>query len=555
LQDPYDELDMYGKVDGIADMASTSAIVAARSFESRAADFASRPGHQTSRRGVFWRPASVLARVARALRLRRNSLAGKSFFSACSAVWDALCTTFQYQQVPAVTAVRQSRAQKRPCHEAGMCICNARGAMLQRFCRRLDEVAKIFFGKGKPLRPLFGQARVAYLFVAQAREQYDQDPEGEVEAVTFFHVSDHSYTPWESMSQMMGCDVAFATMGGGPPSLLALKLSLVYYRRYFMADLFDLSLRWCVAAYTTEHHATMSPIFRPDRLQLSLLRDESGAALHEVWCPWRKPGKRRQRQQKRAANPGLLAALEADLAEVEQDSDCSGPDPPGVNEGMCDESSHASEADSIDDGGGPPDDPGGTRADSNESESDSRPSSTSSSPSSASSVCSMIEGTVGTNAAASGVAASGVAASGAAQDLPDAVGEAEGLLPVPRSLAPITVQIGAGLDTSTIVSYTSGQIYAYCRGGGHGARCCKSRKGHAGRSPATGRPLGYLMWWLQQGSDHDTAGDHSRAVAPTWAERRAARTLLQQVPGAQVLFQCERKQRDDEGDSEPEGLP
>ena len=193
------ELDMYGKVDGIADMDSTSATVAARPFESRAAGFASRPGHQTSRRGVFWRPASVLARVARALRLRRNSLAGKSFFSACSAVWDALCTTFQYQEVPAVTAMRQSGAQRRPCHEAGMCICNARGAMLQRFCRRVDEVAKIFCGRGKPLRPLLGQARVAYLFVAQARELHDQDPEGEVEAVTFFHVSDHSYTPWESM--------------------------------------------------------------------------------------------------------------------------------------------------------------------------------------------------------------------------------------------------------------------------------------------------------------------------------------------------------------------
>ena len=63
------------------------------------------------------------------------------------------------------------------------------------------------------------------------------------------------------------------------------------------------------------------------------------------------------------------------------------------------------------------------------------------------------------------------------------------------------------------------------------------------------------MWWLQQRHEHAAAAAHLADVAPTWAQRRAARDQLKALPGSYALLALERPVRDGEAGSEPDDLP
>lgn len=89
---------------------------------------------------------------------------------------------------------------------------------------------------------------------------------------------------------------------------------------------------------------------------------------------------------------------------------------------------------------------------------------------------------------------------------------------------------------------------AICSCPGHRARCVKTRTTVAGRRAGQGRPLGYLLAWLDMGPTCADGNAHSDVKSIDVTERRAARRKY----NAEVrdLAAFEREQSGDE--SEPE---
>lgn len=112
-----------------------------------------------------------------------------------------------------------------------------------------------------------------------------------------------------------------------------------------------------------------------------------------------------------------------------------------------------------------------------------------------------------------------------------------------------------------IAYYASGEFYAYCDDpihtmdaeGGNSTRCIRSRVGRPGRVRHQGRPLGFLVAWLQGCALFADADDH-KGFKPSFADRRAARNAFKEIPGAEPLLGSERPRRDDEADSEPDNF-
>ena len=516
-------------------------------------------------RVLQWRPIGVCERVQKAMRLRRATLPGHHFFKACSAVWDNICKTTQYEESPTVTELRKTKGGASICNKAGMCICNERGLLLQRLGNKVDTAVKKHFGMKAmaSVRQKLGRAEASLLFVGQTKAQWqagqDSGEPGKIEKFMCINVSEHSYSPWLSAYQKLHVDVPLAELAI-PPAELQPKLSLAFLRKYFMLDEFDIALRWRVATYTNFDSSRMVPHFLPDRMEMALRRIEGLEDYQEVWCPWRKPG------GGGGAGAGAGAAAWAlALADLEEGAAAE------AVEGAEESAEDAAEDGEEDPGGeeevvdGEIDDPLRDSADEAFAE-DAASAALASEESSVGSVLGLLADVIGDEGGDE------------ADDEADADDEAEAADPgggaaaaaapvaamapaaIIRLPADTVVAVEEGIGPSTLVYYsTSGLFYAYCRRCGHGARCCKNRKSLEGRSPAAGRPLGFLYWWLLQRLQHldgeDCGKAHRADCNPTWVQRREARDALKLVPGADQLFAAERDQRGDEPDSEPEVCP
>ena len=126
-----------------------------------------------------------------------------------------------------------------------------------------------------------------------------------------------------------------------------------------------------------------------------------------------------------------------------------------------------------------------------------------------------------------------------------------------EDLAPFSVETEASIaiqfQAGRIVYYFGEErFYAECVKHGAGCRLGRGRRRYAGSDPAAGRPLGLLVAWLIIGTAEchaDPLGAHDF----DWETRRDCREYLHSIPGAEKLFEKERKQ--DEPTSEPEGDP
>lgn len=115
------------------------------------------------------------------------------------------------------------------------------------------------------------------------------------------------------------------------------------------------------------------------------------------------------------------------------------------------------------------------------------------------------------------------------------------------------LRVCVGLGNSYIAHYERPkQFYAVCLHAGH-EKCRLTRTSNPGAQPASGRPLGYLMAWLDAAASYDDAFDHRQRCLPTCGDRRAARSRLHGVSGSGDVFARERPRRQDT-DSEPEEL-
>jgi hypothetical protein len=82
--------------------------------------------------------------------------------------------------------------------------------------------------------------------------------------------------------------------------------------------------------------------------------------------------------------------------------------------------------------------------------------------------------------------------------------------------------------------------------------CRKVAKASFGRKRGQGRPLGFLMSWLQQHHRHGDSTSHIHGTYVTYAMRIEGRNFLKTLAGCEQLFDREALKADVDGESEPE---
>ena len=89
----------------------------------------------------------------------------------------------------------------------------------------------------------------------------------------------------------------------------------------------------------------------------------------------------------------------------------------------------------------------------------------------------------------------------------------------------------------------------------HGPTCRRQRQTTAGRLGA-GRPLGALLAWLGEASDHRTQIEHVCAATHSKRVRVDARRWFGTLPGSQHWLTLERQREPDSGEpEEPDNIP
>ena len=83
----------------------------------------------------------------------------------------------------------------------------------------------------------------------------------------------------------------------------------------------------------------------------------------------------------------------------------------------------------------------------------------------------------------------------------------------------------------------------------------RTRRGGASGKASTGRPIGFLIAWLMRQGAEDSRPQHCSHNDIPFAERRAARTFFNSLPGSATFLERnpEREVHPDESDSEPGG--
>ena len=97
---------------------------------------------------------------------------------------------------------------------------------------------------------------------------------------------------------------------------------------------------------------------------------------------------------------------------------------------------------------------------------------------------------------------------------------------------------------------TSQQFTAFCTIPEH-LDCRKSRTAKASdRNKSQGRPLGFLVAWLKQGTSYPNKKEHVHYCSPNYSNRCEGRQHFNTLPGANSFAKYERIQREGE-DPEP----
>lgn len=137
--------------------------------------------------------------------------------------------------------------------------------------------------------------------------------------------------------------------------------------------------------------------------------------------------------------------------------------------------------------------------------------------------------------------------------------------PAPPEDAPRSVDRPVGISRSTanrdvmdIPPYGELHFYhltdnmvAFCgkRTGEHADGCRKQATTNP-KSRGSGRPIGYLVWWLMQSSKFKNRLAHVHCASAPWQERKNARDFFESLPGSDRFASYERKKKARE-DAEP----
>ena len=85
----------------------------------------------------------------------------------------------------------------------------------------------------------------------------------------------------------------------------------------------------------------------------------------------------------------------------------------------------------------------------------------------------------------------------------------------------------------------------------HGSECRRQRQTTAGRKYGSGRPIGALVAWLQDGVNHSTQAEHVACGTASFQKRKEAREFFVRQGGSDRFLAYEREAKAAEGGDEP----
>lgn len=486
-----------------------------------AADILPQPSGDHDLRMWSFQPKGVVQVAAQCASVRGELGVGQALKGALLRKWEhrheMLCHTAQ----EACTTRRKTTS---PCEDAGVCLCSEDGKELRHVTSRFSEAAKELCPASCGLRQELAACNLAYHLVGCSANTDGDEPgpdagAGDAAAVGaplaqhFLHVSVHYFNPFRPTFQIM----QILSIGEGRAHCRATP---VWQTIWEALAALNLDLQWTVKLFRLDQAFMPLGSFSVEAQDYVVVAEPGLASELPFWSG---PGDRRRARARRfRAATGATNSGDDDGEEK------------GASDGGGGESPQAEAAE----GGDMDVDDFDPFLESDEDD-------------------------IGVeDAAGASVADALVAPMQAAPEAPP--------LP-PQPLGPPAQPSGstgrAGRhepDVSFLVPGGEIRLYsrtrrfsAFCEQASHGGRCRREKVAYAAGSGrgGQGRPLGYLMAWLNKGELHETQQAHmSMEVVISWAERKEARAMLHNIPGCERVLVGERPRRDDEED-EPESHP
>jgi len=480
---------------------------------------------------LTWTPVDAFTKAWEVSSLPARSKISKAVVQRFQTAWHRIRERVSAGPDPLFDAETKA-PQLSPCARANMCVCRKSGRQHLLLMEKNLRVALRRAAQTHSCAEDMKEARSVVLFVGRTREQVARaargalDPASDAEMHYWMHLGHLGLKPWEPFWHEVDDNKEFrlaAALGPGPHDVVVGNCEALTCHQLLARLRRD--LRWdCVMFRLVESNALLPSMVPNHQIVQPVVQGEE--ALYLVWDPWKPRGRKRQRD----AWNFDFSIFSEDAAEEEEDE---------LDHDVLDAlekeiSGHAMPDDSLPEG-----------------ESDSEQAGDGAGPAPEE------QSLVMTSVRAEGDVA---APPGSSTDPPH-------VPPVPPPAAEPGRRARGNPDNITLnlpdgnsIVYYAGpqQFYAICRHNhamGSMCRMTRTRRGQASK-PAAGRPLGFLMAWLQAQDEYGTCSDHHDLCEPDLADRRGARALLHTIPAAELLFAKEREVRAALGEgSEPEDCP
>ena len=274
------------------------------SIASRALEFEAKPHPRLQH--LLWRPTGVKERVTRAMKMPKTSQLAKDLFSLFETAWAGSHTSVQGD---AGTRQRMldNPPERRPCCDAGMCICDAAGKQLCIMRKAFDRHLAKVCCPGSRHRKQLVDCELVVFFVGRSRELIataggladgasadSSDHRGEL---LVGHISDQSISPWQTWFQKGSTDHPFDFKSlRFDVETVRIQIKGEFWRRYFWLQQLDRSLHWGMLVFEVVWKATMLGTLLPDTLDLRCIAGQDEPLV--IWDPFTKKGRKRKKDPK-----------------------------------------------------------------------------------------------------------------------------------------------------------------------------------------------------------------------------------------------------------------
>ena len=292
-QQAEDQVCQHMDTEGLQDLRRCGDKVAAI-FQHREKEFIPLPCSQSGLRVLAWSSLDVVHRAKSALSLPWYRSQTR-LLQTLLAAWKTLHRTIdhvhkpEFDNAPVATTV---------CFEAGMCVCSAMGRKMRRCKGRLDKCIKAVCPPKTEARAMLTDGQIVLLLVAQgmpedkaALELGDADglvQGAPVKGLRWLHIGRQKLSKWKSCFQeLSGPELSEGATSG--PASVHLEAKCAFMTDWQAVQSLDLSLRWCLCAYSLDFRCCAVARFVPGHMRAILAGadDERGSS-----CLCGIPGRR-----------------------------------------------------------------------------------------------------------------------------------------------------------------------------------------------------------------------------------------------------------------------